>query len=81
MVISASTLSRKSAQPSSAMRILAIPSNENGFVTTPIVRAPKSLAISAITGVAPVPVPPPSPAVINTMSAPLRASDISSLFS
>jgi len=36
------------------------------------------LSSSAITGAAPVPVPPPSPAVTNTMSAPLRASLMSS---
>ena len=48
-------------------------------MTTPTVSAPISfLAISAITGAAPVPVPPPSPAVTNTMSAPLSASLMSS---
>ncbi len=31
---------------------------------------PKSLAIRAITGAAPVPVPPPIPAVINTIRVP-----------
>ena len=31
-----------------------------------------------MTGAAPVPVPPPSPAVMNTMSAPLTISSISS---
>jgi hypothetical protein len=36
------------------------------------------LAISAMTGAPPVPVPPPSPAVMNTMSAPLTISSISS---
>ena len=56
-----------------------LPSNSNGFVTTPTVSAPiSSLAISAITGAAPVPVPPPSPAVTNTMSAPFSASLMSS---
>ena len=55
------------------------PSKSNGRVTTPTVSAPISLlAISAMTGAAPVPVPPPSPAVTNTMSAPLSASLISS---
>src|SRR5206468_4675332 len=34
---------------------------------------PRSLASEATTGAAPVPVPPPSPAVMNTMSAPLRS--------
>ena len=48
-------------------------------MTTPTVSAPISfLAISAITGAAPVPVPPPSPAVTNTMSAPFSASLMSS---
>ena len=36
-----------------------------------------SRAISATMGAAPVPVPPPSPAVMHTMSAPERASRIS----
>ena len=57
------------------------PSNANGLVTTPTVKAPESLAIFATTGAAPVPVPPPLPAVTNTMSAPHRASSISALFS
>ena len=53
-------------------------SNENGRVTTPIVNAPSSLAIFATTGAAPVPVPPPSPAVTKTISAPRKISSISS---
>ena len=65
--------------PSSAWRPRWAPSKPNGRVTTPTVSAPISfLAISAITGAAPVPVPPPSPAVTKTMSAPLSASLISS---
>ena len=65
--------------PSLAWRPRWVPSKSNGRVTTPTVSAPISfLAISAITGAAPVPVPPPSPAVTNTMSAPFRASLISS---
>ena len=48
------------------------------LLTTPIVSAPASRAISAMTGAAPVPVPPPSPAVMNTMSAPRTISSISS---
>ena len=39
--------------------------------------APIVLAISATMGAPPVPVPPPSPAVMNTMSEPLRISSIS----
>ena len=53
----------------------------NGFVTTATVRIPKFLAISATTGAAPVPVPPPIPHVTNTMSASFIISLISSLFS
>ena len=79
ITISVSTTSRSRAMPSSAARIRWAPSNSNGRVTTPTVSAPISLlAISAITGAAPVPVPPPSPAVTKTMSAPLRASLMSS---
>ena len=47
-----------------------------GFVTTATVRIPLSFAASAITGIAPVPVPPPIPAVKNTISAPSIASSI-----
>jgi hypothetical protein len=43
-------------------------SNANGLVTTPIVRAPASFASCATIGAAPEPVPPPSPAVMKTMS-------------
>ncbi len=46
----------------------------NGFVTTPTVRAPSSRAICAMIGAAPVPVPPPMPAVTKTMSAPPTSS-------
>ena len=67
--------------PSSARRVRCAPSNVNGRVTTPTVRAPCSRAIWAMTGAAPVPVPPPSPAVTNTMSAPRTASFSSSRLS
>ena len=43
-----------------------------------MVSAPRLLAISAMTGAAPVPVPPPLPAVMNTMSVPFTISSISS---
>ena len=56
-----------------------MPSNLNGLVTTATVRAPISLAIDAITGAAPVPVPPPIPAVINIISAPTSNSSIAAL--
>ena len=61
----------------SACRARFRPSKEKGRVTTPIVSAPIVLAISATMGAPPVPVPPPSPAVMNTMSEPLRISSIS----
>ena len=60
----------KSFIPESAWVILLFASNSNGFVTIAIVRAPASLANFATTGEAPVPVPPPIPAVIKTISAP-----------
>jgi hypothetical protein len=47
-----------------------LPSKKKGLVTTPTVRQPSSRAICAMTGAAPVPVPPPMPAVMKTMSAP-----------
>jgi hypothetical protein len=46
----------------------------NGFVTTATVRMPSSFASCATTGAAPVPVPPPMPAVMNSMSAPSMTS-------
>ena len=58
-----------------------MPSNPNGRVTTPIVSAPSERATLATTGAPPVPVPPPSPAVTKTMSAPLITSSISSRWS
>ena len=59
--------------PFSACARRRLPSKENGLVTTPTVKAPISLATSATIGAAPVPVPPPMPAVTNTMSAPSKA--------
>ena len=73
----ASTLSFRFWMPVSACTERRRPSKEKGRVTTPMVSAPPARAISATTGAAPVPVPPPLPAVMNTMSAPLRASSIS----
>ena len=58
-----------------------LPSKANGRVTTPTVSAPSWRAMRATTGAPPVPVPPPSPAVTKTMSAPLRTSSISSAWS
>src|SRR5262245_22486177 len=56
--------------PASACSARLRPSKANGLVTTATVRMPRSFAIEATTGAEPVPVPPPSPAVTNTMSAP-----------
>jgi len=74
MVMSVSTLSTSSAMPCSARSRRFAPSKLNGLVTTATVSAPTSFAISAMIGAAPVPVPPPMPAVTNTMSASFRAS-------
>ena len=81
MTMRVSTFSLRCWIPCSACTARRRPSNENGRVTTPMVSAPMLLAISATTGAPPVPVPPPLPAVMNTMSAPFRISSISSLCS
>ncbi len=78
ITISVSTLSLSFWMPCSACTERRRPSKENGRVTTPMVSAPMPLAISAMTGAAPVPVPPPLPAVMNTMSVPFTISSISS---
>ena len=78
ITISVSTSPRSRSMPSSAWDARRLPSKPNGRVTTPIVSAPSDLATFATTGAPPVPVPPPSPAVTKTMSAPLRTSSISS---
>ena len=67
--------------PRSAVRMRRAPSKLKGFVTTATVRMPSSLAISAMTGAAPVPVPPPMPAVMKRRFAPRIASAICSRFS
>ncbi len=56
--------------PFNAFDILFAPSNLKGNVIMATVRIPKSLHIFATTGAAPVPVPPPIPAVTNTISDP-----------
>src|SRR5215216_4660493 len=76
-----STASCSSLTPASATRARRTPSNWNGFVTTPTVRIPMSRAVRAITGAAPVPVPPPMPAVMKAMWAPESWSRISSITS
>ncbi len=67
MMINVSTCLASSSMPLSAALIRLAPSKWKGLVTTPTVRTPDSRAALAITGAAPVPVPPPIPAVINTM--------------
>ena len=64
--------------PSSAWAARRRPSKEKGRVTIPTVKQPISLAISATIGAAPVPVPPPIPAVIKTRSVFSKARAISS---
>src|SRR5256712_5443326 len=76
-----STCLRISASAISAWRIRLRPSNRNGLVTMPMVRAPRSRAIWEMMGEAPVPVPPPMPQVTNTRSAPWSACSTSSRFS
>src|SRR5947207_3361718 len=76
-----STCLRISAIPIAACRIRLRPSNRNGLVTMPMVRAPRSRAICEMMGAAPVPVPPPMPQVTNTRSAPCRPCRTSSRFS
>ena len=75
--MTASTASLSFSKPWFAWFCLFLPSQVNGFVTTAIVKIPSSLAIFATTGAAPVPVPPPIPAVINTISEPSKAFVIS----
>ena len=67
ITIRESTLALSSSTPCSACLSLLGPSKLNGTVTIPTVRIPISLAIFAITGAAPVPVPPPIPAVMKTI--------------
>src|SRR5712692_11968526 len=64
--------------PASAWSARLRPSKANGLVTTATVRMPSSLATDATIGAEPVPVPPPRPAVTNTMSAPSSTFLISS---
>mmetsp|Transcript_15222 Transcript_15222/g.35401 ORF Transcript_15222/g.35401 Transcript_15222/m.35401 type:complete len:284 (+) Transcript_15222:196-1047(+) len=79
--ISVSTFVRNISVARAAHSARLRPSNEKGLVITPTVRQPISLAISAITGAAPEPVPPPMPAVTKTRSAPLTISRMASLLS
>ena len=72
MMMRVSTFSFRVWMPCSACTERRRPSKVNGRVTTPMVSAPAAFAISAMIGAPPVPVPPPLPAVMNTMSAPLQ---------
>ena len=69
ILISVSTFGYNLLIPFIALCILTLPSNLKGLVTTATVSMPSSLAILATIGAAPVPVPPPIPQVINTISA------------
>ena len=66
------------SSPSSALSSRAL-STRNGEETIAMTIAPSLLAISAIVGEAPVPVPPPIPAVMKTRFAPFNKSAISFL--
>ena len=81
ITIRVSTSSRRALMPFSAWFMRREPSKLKGRVTTPMVKAPSSRARRATTGAPPVPVPPPSPAVTKTMSAPSMDSRIWSSWS
>src|SRR3989344_4926230 len=68
MTIKVSAIDASFSRPICAFSILFCPSTVKGKVTIPIVKAPFFFAISATTGETPVPVPPPSPQVMKTMS-------------
>ncbi len=78
MTISVSTCLASAAMPTSAVRMRRWPSNSNGFVTTATVSTPSSFAVRAMIGAAPVPVPPPMPAVMNRRCTPSRWERMSS---
>src|SRR5213594_841424 len=61
---------RSFSRPYSAFSARIAPSARNGNVQIAIVRAPASFDSCARTGAPPVPVPPPRPHVMKTMSAP-----------
>ncbi len=70
--IQVSATSLNSCKPNSALSILAF-SASNGIVTTAITTAPASFANCEITGIEPVPEPPPIPARTKTISEPETA--------
>jgi len=69
IVINASTFSLRLVYQDIHLAILFGHSKENGLVTTQIVNAQSSFAISAITGAAQVPVQPHNQQVINIIFA------------
>ncbi len=81
MMTSVSTYFFRFSNPLMVLSILFLPSKLKGSVTTATVRIFMSLAILAMTGAAPVPVPPPIPAVMNKRSVPSIARESSSLLS
>ena len=71
IVITVSTTSRRRSRPHPAFSWRTRPSEANGSVQTAIVSGaapPESFAHCATTGAEPVPVPPPRPSVMKTMS-------------
>mmetsp|Transcript_21763 Transcript_21763/g.62411 ORF Transcript_21763/g.62411 Transcript_21763/m.62411 type:complete len:354 (+) Transcript_21763:686-1747(+) len=75
MTVSTCALSR--LMPPMACVIRFRPSKAKGLVTMPTVSDPASLATSATTGAAPVPVPPPMPLVTKQRSVPWTMAAIS----
>ena len=78
IVISESTYLPSSPMPWSASAWRLAPSISKGLVTTATVRMLSSFATCATTGAAPVPVPPPMPAVMKSMSEPSISSTMRS---
>ncbi len=70
ITIKVSTTASILSKPFMAFSILFLPSIVKGKVTTPITNEPSFFASDAITGAAPVPVPPPKPQVMKTISLP-----------
>jgi hypothetical protein len=63
-----------SCKPSCAWRWRRPPSHSKGSTSMPSTSAPHSFAMRAITGEAPVPVPPPIPAAMNNTSVPSQSA-------
>ena len=81
MMMSVSTYFLRFSSPFIVLSMRFLPSKLKGSVTIAMVRIFKSRAILAMTGAAPVPVPPPMPAVMNRRSVSLIASVRTSLLS